>query len=232
MMLTPAQCRAARGFLNWTLADLAGASGISRASLNAFEGGKGNMKSDTLAAIAAALEKNGIELTAEPGVRLKSQRLEVTKLEGENAFEQLMDIIYQTMLKDKTEVLLTGYELELYRQATGYFPLLRRQIERYQKHGITERMILREGDRSFAFPKDVTTYHWLSNEFFSPVPMAIFGDKQAITIFEPHFTVVITENAQVAAAYRKQFELLWSLSKAPPYTEDEMDALRSASYPA
>lgn len=40
MSLTPEQCRAARGLLNWTQTDLAKASGITRHTITRFEGNK------------------------------------------------------------------------------------------------------------------------------------------------------------------------------------------------
>jgi transcriptional regulator with XRE-family HTH domain len=72
-MLTPAQCRAARGLLNWNQQQLADAAGIGVATVRLFEVGKGEQRRSTLKLITQALEAAGVELTNgdQPGVRLR-----------------------------------------------------------------------------------------------------------------------------------------------------------------
>jgi len=57
---TPAQCRAARGLINWNQGDLARAAGVSRQTINDFESGKREPIHNNLAAIAVALITAGI----------------------------------------------------------------------------------------------------------------------------------------------------------------------------
>ena len=65
----------ARAALNWSLADLAKASGVHRNTISNFETEKYGGEPDRLAAIRAALESAGVEFIAEngggAGVRLK-----------------------------------------------------------------------------------------------------------------------------------------------------------------
>jgi DNA-binding XRE family transcriptional regulator len=70
--MTPAQCRAARGLLNWTLGKLAMTAGIGTTSLGEFEAGKRTLQPRHLLAAQSALEAAGVEFTSErgPGVRL------------------------------------------------------------------------------------------------------------------------------------------------------------------
>lgn len=58
--MTPEQCRAARGWLNWTQADLAKAANTALSTVKDYEGGRRNPMPNNLAAIQAALEKAGI----------------------------------------------------------------------------------------------------------------------------------------------------------------------------
>lgn len=78
--MKPAQVRMARAALNWSLADLASASGVHRNTISNFETGKYAGSDDALAAIRAALEAAGVELIAEngggAGVRLRKMRSE------------------------------------------------------------------------------------------------------------------------------------------------------------
>ncbi|WP_026607744.1 helix-turn-helix domain-containing protein [Methylocapsa acidiphila] len=58
--MTPEQCRAARGWLNWTQADLAKAANTALSTVKDYEGGRRTPMPNNLAAIQAALEKAGI----------------------------------------------------------------------------------------------------------------------------------------------------------------------------
>lgn len=76
-MLTGAQMRMARGYLRWSVRDLAEQSGVSAATIKRMEevNGTPNVFADNLTKVQTALEKAGITLVPEngggPGVRLK-----------------------------------------------------------------------------------------------------------------------------------------------------------------
>jgi transcriptional regulator with XRE-family HTH domain len=75
-MIEPSQCRAARGLLDWTQAELAAASDIGISTLRRFEQGQQNPIPNNLAAIRRALEKAGVRFInagkgGGPGVRLR-----------------------------------------------------------------------------------------------------------------------------------------------------------------
>lgn len=70
-----AQVRMARGALNWSLADLAKASGVHRNTISNFETGRYDMNPENIAKVREALEAAGVQFIEEngggPGVRLK-----------------------------------------------------------------------------------------------------------------------------------------------------------------
>jgi transcriptional regulator with XRE-family HTH domain len=72
-MLTSAQCRAARGLLDWSQQYLAHKAGVGIVTVRQFEAGKGEARRATLAVIRLALEAGGVEFTNgdQPGVRLR-----------------------------------------------------------------------------------------------------------------------------------------------------------------
>jgi transcriptional regulator with XRE-family HTH domain len=72
-MLAPAQCRAARGLLDWSQQKLADKAGVGIVTIRQFEGKKGEPRRATLMVIQHALEAAGIEFTngEQPGVRLR-----------------------------------------------------------------------------------------------------------------------------------------------------------------
>ncbi|TIX86671.1 helix-turn-helix transcriptional regulator [Rhizobium sp. P44RR-XXIV] len=60
MILTPALCRAARGYLDWTQTDLADRSGVSRSTIRDYEGDRHSLHRATEAQLRLALETGGI----------------------------------------------------------------------------------------------------------------------------------------------------------------------------
>ena len=77
-MITPSQCRAARGLLDWTQQDLADAARIGVATVRLFEGNVGESRQATLAMLRQAFELADIEFIDEngggPGVRLRKRQ--------------------------------------------------------------------------------------------------------------------------------------------------------------
>jgi transcriptional regulator with XRE-family HTH domain len=77
-MISSAQIRAARGLLKWTQAMLAHRAAISIVTLNMIESDRVDPRASTLRAIAAALEKAGVEFIGNEreglGVRLRPRR--------------------------------------------------------------------------------------------------------------------------------------------------------------
>jgi transcriptional regulator with XRE-family HTH domain len=85
MPLTPQQCRAARGLLDWTQEELAERSGVSRSTVRGFENGQHELHRGSAAVIRGALEAAGVILLdadgeAGPGVRLR--RVGARRAEG------------------------------------------------------------------------------------------------------------------------------------------------------
>ena len=58
--MTPEHCRAARGWLGWSQSELASAAGTGLSTVKDFEGGRRTPIANNLAAIRAALEREGI----------------------------------------------------------------------------------------------------------------------------------------------------------------------------
>jgi transcriptional regulator with XRE-family HTH domain len=74
-MIIAEQCRAARGLLGWTQADLAKRSQVGVVTIRNFEGNKSTPMRGTLVLLTQTLEASGIEFIPQngggPGVRLR-----------------------------------------------------------------------------------------------------------------------------------------------------------------
>jgi transcriptional regulator with XRE-family HTH domain len=78
--MTPAQCRAARGLLDWNQDDLAREASVSVVTIRNFERGKSSPQRASLEVIRRALEAAGVEFIPEngsgAGVRLRKDAVQ------------------------------------------------------------------------------------------------------------------------------------------------------------
>ena len=77
-MVTPAQCRAARGLLDWSQQDLANYAELGIVTVRQIEAGVTEPRRATLAVVRQAFERAGVEFIDEngggPGLRLRKHQ--------------------------------------------------------------------------------------------------------------------------------------------------------------
>jgi transcriptional regulator with XRE-family HTH domain len=77
-MVTPEQCRAARGLLDWSQQDLSKHAGIGIVTVRQIEAGSTEPRRATLVVVRQAFEAAGVEFIHEngggPGVRLRKRQ--------------------------------------------------------------------------------------------------------------------------------------------------------------
>jgi transcriptional regulator with XRE-family HTH domain len=77
-MVTAAQCRAARGLLDWSQQELADRAGLGIVTIRQIEVGITDPRRATLAVLKQAFERAGIEFIDEngggPGVRIRKRK--------------------------------------------------------------------------------------------------------------------------------------------------------------
>jgi len=66
-MITPSQCRAARGLINWSQQDLADHAGVGIVTVRQLEAGVHKPRRATLDVVRRALETGGVEFIDENG---------------------------------------------------------------------------------------------------------------------------------------------------------------------
>lgn len=210
-MVTIEQIKAARALLNWTQDDLAKATRLSKPAINTLERRLSNPRQDTLSAIRTALERAGVEFTDGSGVKLRSAVLKTVVFEGDEALVRLQRDVFDTLNGTQAELLVSGLDESAYRFSGGARVL--DEIERRVKHGVSTRLLTREGDTGFIEP--LSHYRWLPQAFFPSVPTYVYGNKYALFLWGPPQKVVLIENAEIADSFRQQFMALWDVAKIP-----------------
>ncbi len=89
---------------------------------------------------------------------------------------------------------------------------LHQQLNRLRILKCKERVLIKEGDYTFVEGAQ-TEYRYIPEESFNPTPMYVYGNKLSVIIWgNPNYAIII-ENKELADAYRKQFNMLWSFAK-------------------
>jgi transcriptional regulator with XRE-family HTH domain len=215
-MITPQQIRAARGLLDWTREELASFSEMTPKTLMGIEKGTTSPRQSNLQKLTTILENAGVEFLPGNGVRLRNEMVQV--FEGDDANQRLLDDVYNTLRDTGGEVLISGLE-----ESSSVNDL---ELEGLQKHlgrlieaGISERILIKEGDTNFVAPK-----HWyraVPVNYFNPVPFQTYGSKIAMILWSKPEHVVIVDHPEFAASYRSLFNFVWDHANKIKEGEEE-----------
>jgi transcriptional regulator with XRE-family HTH domain len=210
-MISIEQIRAARALLDLNQDELAKLAGISMRTLNTLERAVVAPRMETLRALQAVLEARGIEFLPDHGVKLRSERLDVSKIEGSHAVEKFLDDIIDQLKENGGEVLFNGIDE---RKFAGIdHTIMDRYYKQRHKFNISERLLVRESD--FYFIEHPSHYRWAAKSHFSRVVHAIYGDSTSFFFWEPTIRLVIIRNPSVAGTFRDQFYATWEEAVIP-----------------
>lgn len=208
IIISPQQCRMGRAFLDWSQPQLAERAGLSVTTVSKFESGDGHIGSDTLAKLAAVFELAGVVMLASGGME-PSSRL-VTVLEGPEANYRVMEDALHTLKQGGGEVLICGLT-EAGPEEVERRAFVEEHIARLNAAGVTERILLRHGDRNLVAPR--SWYRWMPAGAEFGAAFQLYGDKIAMKDLGAERIVVI-EHALFAATVRGMFDVVWA-SAAP-----------------
>jgi len=146
--------------------------------------------------------------------------LKLTHLPREDTFVELykgkdvVKTVYRDIIKEfqkqKGEVFISGVEEKRFMEEDKI--ALQQHLKRLKKLKCKEKILIKAGDVSFVEGSQ-TEYRWIPEESFNPTPIFVYNDKLTfITWGNPHYAIII-ENKNLADSYRKQFNLLWKISK-------------------
>lgn len=79
-------------------------------------------------------------------------------------------------------------------------------------HGLRERVIIKEGALPLMSEK-TTEYRAIPEKYFNPHPVQIYGNTVQINLSGTPMHMIVIRNQAIADAFRKQFEMMWSIAK-------------------
>ena len=202
-MINPAQIRAARSLLRWTLARLKEATGLSKNWISQIEREQVTPRQETLNTIQQAFEEAGVEFLPNSGVRKKDRIVET--YEGPGSNQRLLEDIYKTLRDTGGEILIAHLDEEAAIKNLGR-PFIEEQIRKRKAAGITHRLLVRANDPGLIPPFD--TYHSMPDTYFSQHLLWIYGSKVALLAWDPAKSVVI-DDGRFADCARQLFNFIW-----------------------
>ena len=143
-------------------------------------------------------------------LKLSQTKREDIRIEVYRGIEGLKTFLNDVLRTDKD---LIGFGIDETKFKERAPIIMEQYFKKEEKIGIKERLLTSEGAK-FVFNKKTTSYRVIPQEFFSPTPTMVYGDKVVIIVWEP-LTMVMIENADLAKSYKGYFEMLWRSAK--PY---------------
>jgi len=164
-----------------------------------------------------------LEYITEKGEKIKSilpDLINLTKLPREDTFvemfkgKSIVRTVYRDIIKEfqkkPGEVLISGVDERKFIEEDKI--ALQQHLNKLRKLKCKERILIRAGDVYFVEGPQ-TTYKWISEDAFNPTPIYVYNNKLTIIIWgNPNYAIMV-ENKDLADSYRKQFNLLWKISK-------------------
>jgi hypothetical protein len=163
--------------------------------------------------IKEVFESHRIEFLPSSGTRLRENDL--TTIEGDDSYSQLLEDIYQTLKNTGGEVL----SLYADHRVDNEEEIL--ATKKLWKANIKWRYIIEE-DNTF-IPCDLERHRILPKKFFRRHAQVIYGNKVALAADVDHRTsttkkIIVIESPAVAEAHRHLFNFIWESCRKPTFT--------------
>ena len=209
-MISSQQIRAARGFLDWSRADLATRAKVNAGTIKNIEDSAVQPHAETMDSIERVFRTNNIEFLSNGGICPRDDTVRV--ITDNEPYLRILEDVFDT-LKDenKPEALFCFVRNELCPSAVIASEVRLRRI------GVRFRSLIEEGDSYRLYP--AKEYRYLPHRFFHNNAQVIYGDKFATMILDPETgkdkAAIIVANSHIAAVQRKLFNALWESSSKP-----------------
>lgn len=208
--ITPSQCRAARGMLDWSQPELAEKCGMHIQTISAFENETGTPTKTTLEKITRVFAINEIEFSEKDGVRRNDNP--ILQYEGSDCYIDFLSDAIDILKVTKGEYLLSSSDDR--RSPPKVIDLFREM--RINK--IPFRQLI-ENKNTFVMGK-LNEYRWMPEGLFINTDCKIIYEDRvgySLSWFNIPKVIVIKDKA-IAEEARRQFNFVWDLSKEPTET--------------
>ncbi len=211
MTLDASQIRAARALLDWTIEDLAKITGLNKDSIKNAERRYTQPRSKTMQIIRSAFEQAGIEFLPGSGLRLQNEIAQV--LEGIDGIEQFLDDVYSTMRRIGGEIMVSGVDEKQFIKDRSPESIQNHRQRMESLKNISFKVLISESDPNPAAERYIE-YRMIPAAMFASVPFYLYGSKLGIIIWGNPTKIILHRQEDLAVAFRKQFELVWSIAKS------------------
>ena len=128
--------------------------------------------------------------------------------------KEIVRIVYKDIIKEfekvNGEILISGVDERKFIEEDKI--ALKQHLKKLHILKIKERILVKEGDTNLMAGQQ-TIYKYIPKEYFNPTPVYVYKNKLTFIIWgTPNYAIII-ENKELADSYRKQFNLLWKISK-------------------
>ncbi len=211
--ITPSQCRAARGLLNWSQPGLAKKCGMHAQTISAFEHETSTPTKTTLEKIRVAFEDSGIGFGKNDSIYRTSTNIRT--LTGQKGFREFYEDIYEEIEKSKPKfIYVSNVDERKFIRGFGSTPP-ESHINKMQNAKIKYKILVEEGDTYFP-GSAYAEYRWTPKDSFFSVPFYIYGSKVAMIIFgTKNIRIYILNEPEITKLHKAQFESLWKKSTKP-----------------
>lgn len=211
-MIEAKQIRAARALLEWSQQELAKATGLATSSIKNIESDSTAHRRASIQLIENTLDDAGIEFMAGSGVRLRNDIVALHS--GRNATISLLDTLYQSAhASTDREICIFGFDEALAQDLDGQSSR-QSHVSRLQTAGISERILIAQGNRTFLNAPDC--YRWLPTSYFNKsTPIFIAGDRVAIHFGTLKRRAITIHLRSLAQHMRLLFNFVWDHAQVP-----------------
>lgn len=204
-LMTPSHCRAARGLLNWSQAELARRCRMHKQTISNFEADRSTPSKQSLDTMMRIFDIAGVDLLPQ-GVKRKEQIY--VEVKGQDRLIRLIEDVYEN-INTGDEVLIDG----AIESITPDFVL--EKVQWLRDQGIKMRHLIKEGDRNLRAP--LKEYRWIPKQFFTNQPIFIYGENSAI-FSNTEENIIIFRDKNLTNYFCNIFNERWTMYKQPDYS--------------
>jgi len=194
------QIIAARALLGWSQQELADRAGIGVSTVQSFEKGDRDTRTENKEAIIDTLEKAGIDFSS-GGVRPKSSS--ITIREGPDCYLKILDDVYYTLHGTGGEVLFSSSDE---RKSSA---MVNKKLDHLRNAGIHQRSLIEEGNPFiYGNPEE---YRCIPSRFFTINDVTVIYADKVVFVHSPNpvLKVTVLQDHYIAEDYKRLFEFMW-----------------------